>query len=92
MGLLGRNGSDFSAAIVGASLRSSRVEFWTDVDGIYTADPRIIPDAILVDDMTYAEAMELSFFGSKVLHPKTLNLPSQDLEKWLNHMEYWQLS
>lgn len=83
MGLLGRNGSDFSAAIVGASLRSSRVEFWTDVDGIYTADPRIISDAILVDDMTYAEAMELSFFGSKVLHPKTLApLAARGIEAW----------
>ncbi|MDY6030253.1 MAG: bifunctional aspartate kinase/homoserine dehydrogenase I [Treponemataceae bacterium] len=83
MGLLGRNGSDFSAAIIGASLRSSKVEFWTDVDGIYTADPRIIPDAILVDDMTYEEAMELSFFGSKVLHPKTLApLAARGIEAW----------
>ncbi|MGP1587721.1 MAG: bifunctional aspartate kinase/homoserine dehydrogenase I [Treponemataceae bacterium] len=83
MGLLGRNGSDFSAAIIGASLRSSKVEFWTDVDGIFTADPRIIPDAILVDDMTYEEAMELSFFGSKVLHPKTLApLAAKGIEAW----------
>nr|MCR5698567.1 bifunctional aspartate kinase/homoserine dehydrogenase I [Treponemataceae bacterium] len=83
MGLLGRNGSDFSAAIIGAALRSSKVEFWTDVDGIYTADPRIIPDAILVDDMTYEEAMELSFFGSKVLHPKTLApLAARGIEAW----------
>ncbi|MCR4789786.1 MAG: bifunctional aspartate kinase/homoserine dehydrogenase I [Treponemataceae bacterium] len=83
MGLLGRNGSDFSAAIIGAALRSSKVEFWTDVDGIFTADPRIIPDAILVDDMTYAEAMELSFFGSKVLHPKTLApLAARGIEAW----------
>ena len=82
-GLLGRNGSDFSAAIIGTGLRSTKVEFWTDVDGIYTADPRIIPDAILVDDMTYEEAMELSFFGSKVLHPKTLSpLSSRGIEAW----------
>ncbi len=82
-GLLGRNGSDFSAAIAGASLGASRVEFWTDVDGIYTADPRIVPDAILVDDMTYEEAMELSFFGSKVLHPKTLApLAAKGIEAW----------
>ena len=83
MGLLGRNGSDFSAAIIGAGLGSSKVEFWTDVDGIYTADPRIVPDAILVQDMTYEEAMELSFFGSKVLHPKTLApLAAKGIEAW----------
>lgn len=83
MGLLGRNGSDFSAAIIGACLASKKVEFWTDVDGIYTADPRVVSDAILVDDMTYEEAMELSFFGSKVLHPKTLApLVSKGIEAW----------
>ncbi len=83
MGLLGRNGSDFSAAIIGSALSSSKVEFWTDVDGIYTADPRVVSDAILVDDMTYEEAMELSFFGSKVLHPKTLApLVAKGIEAW----------
>ncbi len=82
-GLLGRNGSDFSAAIVGACMGSKKVEFWTDVDGIYTADPRIVKDAILVDDMTYEEAMELAFFGSKVLHPKTLApLAAKGIEAW----------
>lgn len=83
MGLLGRNGSDFSAAIIGASLRVKRVEFWTDVDGIFTADPRVVKDAILVDDMSYEEAMELSFFGSKVLHPKTIApLQAKGIEAW----------
>ncbi len=83
MGLLGRNGSDFSAAIVASALGSSRCEFWTDVDGIYTADPRVVQDAILVQDMTYEEAMELSFFGSKVLHPKTLApLAAKGIEAW----------
>ena len=82
-GLLGRNGSDFSAAIVAYALDARRVEFWTDVDGICTADPRIVKDAILVDDMTYEEAMELSFFGSKVLHPKTLApLAAKGIEAW----------
>ena len=82
-GLLGRNGSDFSAAIIGASLGSKKIQFWTDVDGIYTADPRIVKDAILVDDMTYEEAMELAFFGSKVLHPKTLApLAAKGIEAW----------
>lgn len=83
MGLLGRNGSDFSAAIVATGLNSEKVEFWTDVDGVFTADPRIVKDAILVDDMSYEEAMELSFFGSKVLHPKTLTpLAARDIEVW----------
>ena len=83
MGLLGRNGSDFSAAVVGSSLGSRKVEFWTDVDGIYSADPRIVKDAVLVKDMSYEEAMELSFFGSKVLHPKTLApLASKNIEAW----------
>ena len=83
MGLLGRNGSDFSAAVVAYSLESKKCEFWTDVDGIYTADPRVVSDAILVDDMTYEEAMELSFFGSKVLHPKTLApLAAKNIEAW----------
>lgn len=83
MGLLGRNGSDFSAAIVGVGLNSAKVEFWTDVDGVYTADPRIVKDAILVDNMSYEEAMELSFFGSKVLHPKTLTpLAARNIDVW----------
>lgn len=82
-GLLGRNGSDFSAAIIGASLGVTKVEFWTDVDGIYTADPRVVKDAILVDDMSYEEAIELAFFGSKVLHPKTLApLAAKNIEAW----------
>ena len=83
MGLLGRNGSDFSASIVASALGAERAEFWTDVDGIYTADPRVVQDAILVQDMTYEEAMELSFFGSKVLHPKTLApLQAKGIEAW----------
>ncbi|MBO4320636.1 MAG: bifunctional aspartate kinase/homoserine dehydrogenase I [Treponema sp.] len=83
MGLMGRNGSDFSAAVVGYALGSSKVEFWTDVDGIYTADPRVVKDAVLVKDMSYEEAMELSFFGSKILHPKTLApLASKNIEAW----------
>ena len=83
MGLLGRNGSDFSASIIATGLGASKCEFWTDVDGIYTADPRVVSDAILVQDMTYEEAMELSFFGSKVLHPKTLApLQAKEIEAW----------
>lgn len=71
-GLLGRNGSDFSASIIAASLGAARVEFWSDVDGVYTADPRVVKDAILLKNISYDEAIELAFFGSKVLHPKTL--------------------
>ena len=70
--LLGRNGSDFSAALMAMGVRAERLEIWTDVDGIFTADPRIVPDARLVKALSYEEAAELSFFGSKVLHPKTL--------------------
>lgn len=82
-GLLGRNGSDFSASIIGSCLGATRVEFWTDVDGVFTADPRIVKDAVLVDDMSYSEAMELAFFGSKVLHPKTLApLAAKGIEAW----------
>ena len=88
MGLMGRNGSDFSASVIGSCLGASKVEFWTDVDGIYTADPRIVKDAILVRDMSYEETIELSFFGSKVLHPKTLApLAAKNIEAWsLNSM------
>ena len=82
-GPLGRNGSDFSAAIIGFCLGAERVEFWTDVDGVYTADPRIVKDALLLSDMSYDEAMELAFFGSKVLHPKTLApLAAKGIEAW----------
>lgn len=82
-GLLGRNGSDYSAAIIGSSLNSKRVEFWTDVDGVFTSDPRVVPDALLIDNMSYEEAMELSFFGSKVLHPRTLfPLQQKGIEVW----------
>ena len=70
--LLGRNGSDFSAALMAMGVGAERLEIWTDVDGIFTADPRIVPDAQLVEALSYEEAAELSFFGSKVLHPKTL--------------------
>ncbi len=69
---LSRNGSDFSASIVGSLLRASVIVIWTDVDGVYTADPRVVTDAQRVDVMSYREAMELSNFGAKVLHPQTM--------------------
>lgn len=69
---LGRGGSDFSAAIVGAALSAARVEIWTDVDGIMTTDPKLCPDARVIGKMSFDEAAEMAHFGSKVLHPATL--------------------
>lgn len=69
---LGRNGSDYTASILGGALGEKSVEIWTDVDGILTADPRIIPDAQVIDEISFQEAMELSFFGAEVIHPYTL--------------------
>ncbi|WP_445426261.1 bifunctional aspartate kinase/homoserine dehydrogenase I [Alishewanella sp. HL-SH06] len=70
--LLGRNGSDYSAAVVAAAIRASACEIWTDVDGVYSADPRQVKQTRLIDRLSYDEAMELSYFGAKVLHPKTI--------------------
>jgi aspartate kinase len=69
---LGRGGSDFSAAIVGAGLHAERIEIWTDVDGIMTTDPNLCPDARRVPRMSFDEASDLAYFGAKVLHPATL--------------------
>lgn len=69
---LGRGGSDFSATIVGAALHARRVEIWTDVDGVMTADPSLCPDARLIRKMSFEEAAELAHFGAKVLHTATL--------------------
>ena len=69
---LGRGGSDFSASILSAALDASELWIWTDVDGIMSADPRLVPDAEVLDEITYAEAAELAYNGAKVLHPRTL--------------------
>ena len=69
---LGRNGSDYSAAILAVCVAATACEIWTDVDGIYSVDPRLVEEAQLIDYMSYQEAMELSYFGAKVLHPKTI--------------------
>lgn len=69
---LGRNGSDYSAAILAACLRADCCEIWTDVDGVYNCDPRLVADARLLKSLSYQEAMELSYFGASVLHPKTI--------------------
>jgi len=69
---LGRGGSDYSATILGAALDAEEVIIWTDVDGVLTADPRLINEARTIPSISYREAAELAFFGAKVLHPKTL--------------------
>lgn len=69
---LGRGGSDYSATTLGAGLDADEVIIWTDVDGVLTADPRLVPNARLLREISYNEAAELAYFGAKVLHPKTL--------------------
>ena len=69
---LGRGGSDYSAAIIGAAVGAEEIQIWTDVDGMMTCDPRLIPGARVIDRITYDEAAELAWFGAKVLHPKTI--------------------
>ncbi|HVD91387.1 MAG TPA: bifunctional aspartate kinase/homoserine dehydrogenase I [Vicinamibacterales bacterium] len=69
---LGRNGSDFSGSIFGALLDASEIVIWTDVDGVLSADPRRVPDATIIDALSYNEAMELAHFGAKVIHPQTM--------------------
>jgi bifunctional aspartokinase / homoserine dehydrogenase 1 len=69
---LGRNGSDYSAAIVGAAVGAEEIWIWTDVDGVMSADPRLVPAARSLPDLSYAEAAELAYFGSRVIHPRTI--------------------
>jgi aspartokinase/homoserine dehydrogenase 1 len=69
---LGRNGSDFSSSIFGALLGAAEIHIWTDVDGVLSADPRRVPDATVIDSLSYSEAMELAYFGAKVIHPQTM--------------------
>jgi aspartate kinase len=69
---LGRGGSDYTAALLGAALNVNEIQIWTDVTGVLTADPRVVPEAQTVDRLSYSEAAELAYFGAKVLHPKTI--------------------
>ena len=69
---LGRGGSDYSAAVFGACLGVDEIQIWTDVDGMLTADPRIVPQPRVVPQLSFAEASELAYFGAKVLHPSTI--------------------
>jgi aspartate kinase len=75
--VLGRGGSDYSAAVLGSALDADEIQIWTDVDGVLTSDPRIVPDARSLAELSYGEAAELAYFGAKVLHPKTM-LPAID--------------
>lgn len=76
---IGRGGSDYSAALIGAALGAEAIEIWTDVDGLMTADPRVVPNARRIRVISFAEASELSYFGAKVLHPSTV-LPAVERE------------
>ncbi len=76
---LGRGGSDYSAALVGAALRSREIQIWTDVTGVLTCDPRICSEARTIKTLSYEQAAELAYFGAKVLHPKTIQ-PAVDFQ------------
>ena len=69
---LGRNGSDYSASILAALLKADTVHIWTDVDGVMSGDPRRVPEATVIDEISYNEAMELAYFGARVIHPQTM--------------------
>jgi aspartate kinase len=69
---LGRGGSDYTAALVGAGVGAREIQIWTDVNGVLTADPRVVPHARTIPSLSFAEAAELAYFGAKVLHPKTI--------------------
>jgi aspartate kinase len=85
---LGRGGSDYSGAIVGAGLDAREIQIWTDVDGMLSADPRVIASPRLIAQLSFAEAAELAYFGAKVLHPSTIlpaverNIPVRILNSW----------
>ncbi|MBT78570.1 MAG: bifunctional aspartate kinase/homoserine dehydrogenase I [Chromatiales bacterium] len=70
---LGRNGSDFSASIIATLLDADSIHIWTDVDGVMSADPNRVPEATVIPDLSYSEAMELAYFGAKVIHPQTMS-------------------
>ena len=69
---LGRGGSDYTATLIGAALNVNEIQIWTDVTGVLTADPRVVPNAQTIERLSYSEAAELAYFGAKVLHPKTI--------------------
>ena len=83
---LGRGGSDYSATTLGAALDADEIVIWTDVDGVLTADPRLVPTARLLREISYNEAAELAYFGAKVLHPKTLRpVVESEIPVWIRN-------
>ncbi|HUE44432.1 MAG TPA: aspartate kinase [Candidatus Sulfotelmatobacter sp.] len=83
---LGRGGSDYSATILGAALEADEVIIWTDVDGVLSCDPKLIPHARTIPEISYLEAADLAYFGAKVLHPKTLHPVMQsDIPVWIRN-------
>lgn len=83
---LGRGGSDYSASILGHALDADEIWIWTDVDGVLTADPRIVPDARTLKTISYAEATEMAYFGAKVIHPKTMHpAVERDIPIWIKN-------
>ncbi len=83
---LGRGGSDYTAALIGAALDVDKIEIWTDVDGFMSADPRIVESAFVLPEVSYEEAMELSYFGAKVIHPETIRPAVQkNIPVWIKN-------
>jgi len=83
---LGRGGSDYSATILASAVDADEVWIWTDVDGVMTADPRLVPEARILPEISYREAIELSFFGAKVLHPKTIQpVMNKKIPVWIKN-------
>jgi len=83
---LGRGGSDYTAALLGDFLDAREVWTWTDVDGVMTADPRIVPDARVIPELTYNEVSEMAYFGAKVLHPKTIRpVVERNIPLWVKN-------
>jgi len=83
---LGRGGSDYTAAILGDCLDAAEVWTWTDVDGVMTADPRVVPEARVIPDVSFNEVSELAYFGAKVLHPKTIRpIMDRDIPLWVKN-------
>src|ERR1700722_14472757 len=83
---LGGNGGDFSGSIFGALLQAPEIVIWTDVDGVLSADPRLVPHAQVIDQLSYNEAMELAYFGAKVIHPQTMEpAVARDIPIWIKN-------
>jgi bifunctional aspartokinase / homoserine dehydrogenase 1 len=83
---IGRNGSDFSASIFAKLLGAAEIHIWSDVDGVLSADPRRVPDARVIDSLSYHEAMELAYFGAKVIHPQTMApAVAGDIPVWIRN-------